>query len=131
MHILTPDRVEVRTEADLIAAFEAHRDHGYGQLVLVSDEGGQLSAIGEGFGPYRIEWHPPQATGTHLRADGQLKDSEVLDALREFFRDSGALTPSLTWHQFDDERAPLPARFLSAIRERFQKPDRRDAGHST
>src|SRR4051794_32918721 len=54
MFILTPDRKSISTEKELTAAFEEHRDHGYGCFQLHGDDGTYVSAIGEGFGPYLL-----------------------------------------------------------------------------
>lgn len=104
MTVLTLDRKDIRTEKELIAEFEAHRDRGYAQFVLISDQGAYLSAIGEGFGPYLIEWFPAERTGTHLRASEELKSQEVMVALLDFFRGGSAWRESFNWHEAEDER---------------------------
>jgi hypothetical protein len=128
MTVLTPDRVEVRTEEELIARFQAHRDHGYAQFVLIGDKGAYLSAIGEGFGPYTIEWFPAQATGTHLRAAEEFKSAEVMAALLDFFRGGAAWREIATWHEVEDERPPLPARLMEGLHEMLGGHRRRESG---
>ncbi len=113
MIVLTPDRKEVFTEQELIAEFEAHRDHGYRQFVLIRDDGAWFSAVGEGFGPYTIERFPAKPTGNHLKATGEFKSSEVMDALLDFVRGGESLGESFHWSEVQDERPSL----LSRIRE--------------
>jgi hypothetical protein len=115
MIVLTPDRRDVTTERDLIAEWERHRDHGYRQFVLISDEGAYLSAVGEGFGPYSLKWFPSAKSGTHLNASEELKSEEVMDALLGSFRVGPSWRGSLTWQAVEDEKAPLSARFLEAL----------------
>lgn len=113
MIVLTPDRKEVLTEQELIAEFEAHRDHGYRQFVLIRDDGARVSAVGEGFGPYTIERFPAKPTGTHLKATGEFKSAEVMAALLDFVRGGESLGEPSLWSQVRDERPSL----LSRIRE--------------
>jgi hypothetical protein len=127
MIVLTPDRKEeVRTEQELVAEFEAHRDHGYAQFILMDDGGAYLSAIGEGFGPYTIEWFPTHMTGTHLRATGEFKSSEVMAVLLEIFRGSVVWSDSFGCHEVENERPPLPARLLESLRGLLGKHRRAD-----
>ena len=128
MIVLTPDRTEVRTEAELIAGFEAHRDHGYRQFVLISDDGAWLSAVGEGFGPYTIERLPSKRTEAHLRATGEFKSSEVVVALLDFFRGGESLGRSFTWYEVRDERPPLPARLRGGLLGLLPGRRRREGG---
>lgn len=133
MIALTPERKEVRSEDELIAGFRAHRDCGYGQFVLISDDGAWLSAVGEGFGPYTIERYPSRRTGTHLRAAGEFKSSEVEAVLLAFFRGGETLDESFTWYEDKDERPPLPARiwegFCALLRRRRRLEDCGDGGN--
>src|SRR6476620_1026933 len=112
MFILTPDRNSVSTEKELTAAFEEHRDHGYGCFQLHGDDGTYVSAIGEGFGPYLLAWFPQEKTGTHLRVADELKSQEVLTTLLGFLRGGSAWRESHTWHEVEDERPPWLARLL-------------------
>ncbi len=76
MFVLTADgKTTVPTEKELTVAFEEHRDHGDRCFQLHGDDGAYLSAIGEGFGPYTLEWFPREKTGTHPRAAEPLKES--------------------------------------------------------
>jgi hypothetical protein len=119
MFILTPDRKSVATEKDLTVAFEEHRDHGYRCFQLHVDDGESLSAIGEGFGPYLLEWFPREKTGTHLRVAEELKSQEVLAALLDFLRGGSAWRETHTWHEVEDERPPWLARLVDRF---FRKP---------
>lgn len=120
MFVLTPDRKTVSTEKELRGAFEEHRDHGHSRCIqLHGDDGAYLSAIGEGFGPYLLEYFPREKTGVHLRATEELKSQEVLDALLDFLDGSSAWRESRAWHEVEDERPPWLARFLGRLfRER-------------
>ena len=115
MYVLTPDRKSVSTEQELSVVFEEHREHGYAQLVLVSDEGDFLSALGEGFGPYTLEWFPAEPTGTHLRVTEELKSQEVLETLLAFLRGGTAWRESHSWQETEDEQAPWLSRFLGQL----------------
>ena len=100
MFVLTPaDRKTVSTEREFTVAFEEHRDHGDRCFQLHRDDGAHLSAIGEGFGPYTLEWFPPEKTGTHLRVAEELKSQEVLGRRSstscEEVRRGGNLTPGM------------------------------------
>lgn len=121
-----PDRKEVSTEAALIAAFEGHRDRGYRQIILASDEGGGLSAVGEGFGPYTLEWFPKPITGTHFRAAGAFKSDEVLTALLADFRGDEDLAGLSAWQEVEDDRPPLPARIVAGLLGWFRGRGRGD-----
>ncbi|QEH35864.1 hypothetical protein OJF2_44210 [Aquisphaera giovannonii] len=115
MIVLKPDRKEVATEKELAAEFQRHCDDGYRQFVLVSDEGAYLSAIGEGFGPYTLEWFPGTRAGSHLRACEDLKSREVMEALLGFFREGPSWRGSLAWEETEDEPSPLPARWMESL----------------
>jgi hypothetical protein len=128
MIVLTPDRKEVHTEQDLIAEFEAHRAHGYRQFVLINEDGARLSAVGEGFGPYTLERFPSKRTGTHLKAIGEFKSSEVMVALLDFVRGGETWGESFTWCELRDERPPLPARIWEGCRGLLQGGRRRHGG---
>ena len=113
MFVLTADgKTTVPTEKELTAVFEEHRDHGYRCIQLHGDDGAYLSAVGEGFGPYVLEWFPREPTGTHLRAAEELKSREVLDALLDLLRGGLAWRESRTWHEVEDEEPPWTARLL-------------------
>jgi hypothetical protein len=113
MFVLTPaDRKTVSTEKEITVAFVEHRDHGDRCFQLHRDDGAYLSAIGEGFGPYTLEWFPGEKIGTHLRVAEELKSQEVLGALLDFLRGGSAWRESHTWHEVEDEQPPWSARFL-------------------
>lgn len=113
MFVLTSaGRKTVSNEKDLTAEFEEHRDHGDRCIQLHRDDGAYLSAVGEGFGPYTLEWFPPEATGAHLRVVEELKSQEVLGALLDFLRGGSAWRESHAWQEAEDERPPLLARLL-------------------
>jgi hypothetical protein len=120
MFILTPDRKTVSTQKELTARFEEHRDHGYRCFQLHGDDGAYLSAIGEGFGPYILEWFPRETVGIHLRVAEELKSQEVLDALLDFLSGGSAWRESYAWHEVEDEKPPWLARFLGRL---FGKKD--------
>jgi hypothetical protein len=110
----------VSTEKELTALFEEHKDGGDRCIQLHGDDGAYLSAVGEGFGPYVLEWFPCEPTGTHLRAAEELKSREVLDALLDFLRGNSAWRESYIWHEVEDEKPPWPARLLGRF---FRKKD--------
>jgi hypothetical protein len=116
MFVLTSDgKTIVSTEKELAVAFEEHQAHGDLCFQLHGDDGAYLSAIGEGFGPYTLEWFPSERTGTHSRAAEELKRHEVLEALLDFLRGGSAWRKSRTWHEVEDERPPWPARLMGRI----------------
>jgi hypothetical protein len=117
MFVLTSDgRTTVSSEKELTVAFEEHRDHGHDSCIqLYNDDGEYLSAIGEGFGPYILEWFPREKTGIHLRVAEELKSQEVLEALLSFLRGGSAWRESHTWHEVEDERPPWSARLLGGF----------------
>jgi hypothetical protein len=116
MFILTADgRETVSTEKEFTEAFEKHRDHGYACIQLHGDDGAYLSAVGEGFGPYVLEWFPGEPTGRHLRASEELKSLEILEKFLGFLRGGTAWRVSLTWHEVEDEKPPLTARLLGGL----------------
>jgi hypothetical protein len=123
MFVLTTDhRTTVSTEKELTVAFDEHRDRGHdGCFQLHGDDGEYLSAIGEGFGPYFLEWFPPAKTGIHLRVTEELKSQEVLVALYNFLRGDSAWRESHAWHEVEDERPPWPARFLGWFVRKTEK----------
>ncbi|MFO0949697.1 MAG: hypothetical protein U0835_00810, partial [Isosphaeraceae bacterium] len=89
-----------------------HLERGGRCIQLHSDDGAYLSAIGEGFGPYLLEYFPPEKTGIHLRAAEELKSQEVLDSLLDFLGGGSAWRESRVWHEVEDERPPWLTRFL-------------------
>jgi hypothetical protein len=112
MLVLTADlKTTVATEKELTVAFEEHRDHGQScGILLCDDDGAYLSATGEGFGPYILEWFPAEKTGVHLRVAEELKSREVLDAFLEFLRGGSAWREAHIWHEVEDEAPPWSAR---------------------
>jgi hypothetical protein len=121
MFVLTPDRKTVSTANEFTVAFQEHRDHGQSSCFqLHGDDGAYLSALGEGFGPYTLEYFPREKTGLHLRAVEELKHQEVLDALLDFLGGGSAWRESHTWHEMEDEKPPWLARYLSRL---FRKKD--------
>jgi hypothetical protein len=124
MYVLTSDRkTVVSTEKELAVAFEKHRDHGDRCFQLHGDDSAYLTAIGEGFGPYTLEWFPQKKTGTHTRVAEELKSQEVLDALLDFLRGGSAWRDSHTCHDVEDEPPPWLARFLGRFfRKEGQSP---------
>ena len=119
MFVLTSDRkTVVSTEKELTVAFEEHRDHGDRCFQLHGDDGAYLSAIGEGFGPYTLEWFPREKTGTHPRVAEELKSQEVLEALLDLLRGGSAWRESHTWNEVEDERPPWSARVLGRFSRR-------------
>jgi hypothetical protein len=118
MIVLTPDRRDnIESEEDLLAALEEHRDYGYAQFVLIGDDGAYLSAVGESFGPYSLEWFPAEPAGRHLKTSGELKIQEVTAAMLDFFHGGDGWRESLMWKDVQDEAQPLPARLLEALRK--------------
>jgi hypothetical protein len=116
MFVLTPDRnTVISTEKELTVAFEEHRDHGDRCFQLHGDDGAYLSAIGEGFGPYILEWFPRERTGTHQRVAEELKSQEMLVALLNFLRGGSVWRESHTWHEVEDERPALLERVLGGF----------------
>jgi hypothetical protein len=115
MLVLTPDRAWVATEEELTAAFQEHRDHGYRCFQLHRDDGAYLSAIGEGFGPYTLEWFPAEKTGTHLRVAEELKSQEVLAAMLDYLHGGSSWRKSSTWQEVGDEKPPWLARLLGRL----------------
>jgi hypothetical protein len=116
MFVLTPLKSMVTTEKDLAAAFEKHRDFGPSRCIqLHRDDGSYLSAVGEGFGPYMLEWFPVERNGFHLRAVDDLKSQEVQNSLLDFLRGGSAWRESNTWREVEDEKPPWLSRLWSRI----------------
>jgi hypothetical protein len=76
------------------------------------DEAAYLPALGEGAGPYTLEWFPDGRTGPHLRAIDDSKGREGLAALLGLFRERLAWRGALARLEARDERLPPSARFL-------------------
>src|SRR5689334_7743473 len=101
MFVLTSDgRTTVSSEKEFTVALEEHRDHGHDSCIqLHNDDGEYLSAIGEGFGPYLLEWFPRETTGIHRRVAEELKSQEVLEVFLSFLRGGSAWRESHTWQE--------------------------------
>jgi hypothetical protein len=119
MFVVTPDRKSVVTETELTQVFQEHRDHGNSRCIqLYLDDGAScLSAVGEGFGPYILEWFPIESgtTGTHHKTTEELKAQEVLDAFLDFFAQGSAWRESYSWIEVENEKPPWPARLLGRL----------------
>ena len=91
MNLVTAGSGEKRgiTEEDLLAAFADDEARGE-YIFLVNEDGSLLQAVGEGFGPYTLEYFPSERSGTHLRACDELKKQEVRDAMLDYLRGGSA-----------------------------------------
>lgn len=111
VYAFTPDRVPITSEKDVSAVVLEHCRNGYGGIVLARDGGEHVSATGEGFGPYTVEWFPAEKTGSHLRVNEELKCREVLGIFLAFFRDGPGWRESVAWVEVEDE----PPSWLSRL----------------
>ena len=105
MNLLTAGSREKRgiTEEDLLAAFAD--DEARGEYIILSDEDGSLlQAVGEGFGPYTLEFFPGERSGTHLKVCDELKRQEVRDAMLDYLRGGSAWRESHPWREVEDEK---------------------------
>jgi len=96
------------TGEELRAAFAGDGIRG-NCLVLESDDGSALQALGEGFGPYTLEHFPAPRTGTHTRACEELKRQEVLEAMVDFLGGGSAWRDAYLWREVEDEKRGIAA----------------------
>ena len=109
MFAFTPDRGRktVETEEDVRREFDVFDMY----FMLESDDGTSLMATGEGFGPFGLEWFPATRDGMHLKLTEELKRSEVLDAMLEYFHDKPKWQGE--WLEVEDLKPGLLARLAA------------------
>jgi hypothetical protein len=121
MHTVEPYGLRVASEKDLVGAFDRHLADGYGGILLSAEDGSGLLAVGEGFGPYTLEWFAAdwKKSGTHLRATEELKSAEVLRALVAFRQGDPSWREPYAWVEVENEPPTWPDRALQWVYNRL------------
>ena len=100
MFVVTPDRARklVEIEEDVRNEFESFDAY----FTLEADDGSSLLAAGEGFGPFVIEWFPANRGGTHLKLTEELKRSEVLALMLDYFGGDRSGEKTRQWYEVEN-----------------------------
>lgn len=112
MFAFTPDRGKkpVESEEDVRREFEVFDVY----FMLDAEDGTALQAAGEGFGPFALEWFPAKRDGAHLKLDEELKRSEVLAAMLDYFHRKPRRQGE--WVEVEDLKPGLLARLAAKLR---------------